>query len=578
MISVCQHVNTRIKPPTLLLPVAALLAQFKDPQIGGRHPLVRNFDLMYVQIGIERLPVSERLALLPPLLKDISKHNNATHQRALFNILLKLLPYFEPPLRGTNEDTALRVTLGFEEAPEDAAYIAFWFAKLMLLNLSVFVPQSQPQQPGQQALPAQRLSCPGLSPDDFEFLTLGGKKETFTPFSVLADIKKSALKFLASGAFTDRERFFPTLIAASDSNSAVSSPAEDIFRRSLASVSLEDATIIAELYALYFGSTTTGTPAVKVVLQTRIVTFLAKSQTAVGENWKTEIVRIIEVGLETDHARLRQAAFSFVNWASRMGGEEVMAAVAGDVVDKVRYWILSTGSEDGSSNNGGDELRGYAYESLGLLAKRAPGIVIEPEWKLLNFLFSRLRDEPAGIVGVSVEGALSTLLPVIAKARMNRDVEEGLEELIVEQMVAQKGRSTRFSAVRYANRTLDFGNVVGRWANLLAVGRKGERGEVVEEAKKGMEMKFSNHMEYTFGRADAVTPHVQVSIHTITVSSTQKKNIPSTPTRRQTQWTLIPTPQPRDTINSRSRRSLMRLTISLTASNITLPHGGPAIS
>lgn len=452
---------------------------------------------MYVQLGIERLPVSERLALLPPLLKDISEHNNATHQRALFNILLKLLPYFEPPPRGTNEDAALRATLGFEENPKDAAYIAFWLAKLMLLNLSVFVPPPQPpqqQHPGQQpqpvqpTQPTQKLSCPGLSPDDFEFLTLGGKKETFTPFSVLAEIKKSALKFLASGAFTDRERFFPTLIAASDSNSAVSSPAEDIFRRSLPSVSFEDADVVAELYALYFGSTTTGVPAVKVVLQTRIVTFLAKSQTAVGENWKCEIVRIVEGGLETEYARLRQAAFSFVNWASRMGGEEVMAAVAGDVVDKVRYWILSTGSEDGGSSNGGDELRGYAYESLGLLAKRSPDIVIEPEWKLLNFLFSRLRDEPAGTVGVSVEGALSTLLPVIAKARMNRDAEEGLEELIVEQMVAQKGRSTRFSAVRYANRTLDFGNVVGRWANLLAVGRKGERGEVVEEAKKGIEM------------------------------------------------------------------------------------------
>lgn len=493
MISICQHVNTRIKPPTLLLPVAALLAQFKDPQIGGKHPLVRNFDLMYVQLGIERLPVSERLALLPPLLKDISGHNNATHQRALFNILLKLLPHFEPPPRGTNEDAALRATLGFEETPRDAVYIAFWLAKLMLLNLSVFVPPPQPQQqPGQQpqqpqpALPAQKLSCPGLSPDDFEFLTLGGKKETFAPFSVLAEIKKSALKFLASGAFTDRERFFPTLIAASDSNSAVSSPAEDIFRRSLPSVSFEDADVVDELYALYFGSAATGVPAVKVVLQTRIVTFLAKSQTAVDENWKSEIVRIVEGGLETDYARLRQAAFSFVNWASRMGGEEVMAAVAGDVVDKVRYWILSTGSEDGGSSNGGDELRGYAYESLGLLAKRAPDIVIEPEWKILNFLFSRLRDEPTGIVGVSVEGALSTLLPVIAKARMNRDIKEGLEELIVEQMVAQKGRSTRFSAIRYANRTLDFGNVVGRWANLLAVGRKGERGEVVEEAKKGM--------------------------------------------------------------------------------------------
>lgn len=468
---------------------------------------------MYVQLGIERLPVSERLALLPPLLKDISKHNNATHQRALFNILLRLLPHFEPPPRGTNEDVALRATLGFEENPGDAAYIAFWFSKLMLLNLSVFVQShSQSQQLGQQV---QKLSCPGLSSDNFEFLTLGGKKETFAPFSVLAEVKKSALKFLASGAFTDRERFFATLIAASDSNSAVSEPAEDIFKRSLPSVSLEDEEIVAELYTLYFGTPATGVPAVKVVLQARIVTLLAKSQAAVNERWKCEIIRIIESGLETEYARLRQTAFSFVNWASRMGSEEVMAAVAGDVVEKVRYWILSTGSENGGSGSGGeDELRGYAYESLGLLAKRAPNIVIEPEWKIVRFLFSRLRDEPAGSVGVSVEGALSTLLPVIAKARMDKDLEEGLEELIVEQMVAQKGRSTRFSAVRYVNRTLEFGNVVGRWANLLAIGRKGERGEVVEEAKKGMEMRFLlcllSHiapmaMGTIFGHTDAVT-------------------------------------------------------------------------
>lgn len=482
MISICQHVNTRIKSPTFLLPVAALLEQFKDPEIGGKYPLIRNFDLMYVQTGIERLPVSERLALLPPLLKDISKHDNHVHQRALFNILLKILPFFEPPPRGTNEDTALRVTLGFAENPEDAAWVAGWISKLMLLNLSVFsTPQAQ--QSG-----TQRFSCPGLSPDDFEFLTLGGKRETFAPFSVLADTKKSVLKFLASGAFIDGERFFPTLIGSSDSNSAVSGPAEDIYKRSLPAVSLDDEDVVANLYALYFGSPTTGMPAVKVVLQARIVALLAKSSAAVGIKCKKEIIGIVESALETDYLRLRQAAFGFVNWASRIGGEEVMVAVAGEVVEKVRYWILSTDSEDNGIGNNGivDEIRGYAYESLGLLAKRSPGTVIEPEWKILKFLFGRLRDEHVGSVGVSVEGALSTLLPVIARAKMDRDTESGLEELIVDQMVAKKGRSTRFSAVRYANRTLAFGNVVGRWVNLLAIGRKGERGEVVEEAKKGM--------------------------------------------------------------------------------------------
>lgn len=479
MISICQHVNTRIKPTTLILPVAALLVQFKDPTIGGSYPLVRNFDLMYIQAGIERLPVSERLALLPPLLKDISKHDNTAHQRVLFNILLKLLVHLKTPVRGTEEDLALRSKMGFDTdtGGEDAEYLADWFKRLMLLNLAAFYTSSDT---------SGILSCAGISAAEFDFLTLGGKKETFSPFSVLADIKKAVLKFLASGAFTDRERFFPCLVATSDTNSVVAEPAEDVFKRALPSVSLDDEGVVTELYKLYFGDPGNGVAAVKVILQARIVGLLAKSTSAVGEQWKEQIVRIVETGLETDYARLRQAAFGFVNWASRVGGEKAMTAVASDVIYKIRYWLLSTSPEDGGGGSGGnDDLRGYAYESLGLLAKRAPEIVVEKDWGILKFLFGRLRDEPAGSVSVSVEGALATLLPVISKRGLDREAEEGLEELIVEQMITEKGRSTRFSAVRYANRILEFRNVVGRWVNLLAIGRSGERGEVVEEAKKG---------------------------------------------------------------------------------------------
>ena len=477
VISICQHVNTRIRPVTIILPVAALLKQFKDPEVGGRYSLVRNFDLMYIQTGIGRLPVLERLELLPPLLKDISKHDNVIHQRSLFNILLKVLVHFEPPGRGTQEDLALRTKMGFDEGTggEDAVWVAGWFKRLMLLNLSAFISDNT----------SGRLNCPGISEAEFDFLTLGGKKETFSPFAVLTDIKKAVLKFLASGAFADQERFFPSLVAASDTNSAVAEPAEDVFKRSLPLVSLDDGEIARELYQLYFGNPSNAIPPVKVVLQARVVGLLAKSTEAIGEQWGDQIVKIVESGLETDYVRLRQAVFAFVNWASRMGGAKVMGTVAVDVVEKIRYWLLST-SQEGGGGAGGDDLRGYGYESLGLLAKRAPGMVVEKDWRILKFLFGRLRDEPAGSVAVSVEGALATLLPTIAKQRLDKETEEGLEELIIEQIIADKGRSTRFSAVRYANRILEFRNVEGRWGNLLALGRKGERGEVVEEAKKGI--------------------------------------------------------------------------------------------
>lgn len=53
VLSVCQHISTRIKAPSIQLPVDALLKQYKK----ANNPLVRRFDLLYVQQGVDRLPV-----------------------------------------------------------------------------------------------------------------------------------------------------------------------------------------------------------------------------------------------------------------------------------------------------------------------------------------------------------------------------------------------------------------------------------------------------------------------------------------------------------------------------------------
>ena len=59
VISVCQHINTRVKSPSVKLPVHALLRQFKE----NRNPLVRHFDLLYIQQGVGRLTVSVSLIM-----------------------------------------------------------------------------------------------------------------------------------------------------------------------------------------------------------------------------------------------------------------------------------------------------------------------------------------------------------------------------------------------------------------------------------------------------------------------------------------------------------------------------------
>lgn len=54
VISVCQHINTRVKPPSIKLPVATLLRQYKD----NHSALVRHFDILYIQQGLDRLAIS----------------------------------------------------------------------------------------------------------------------------------------------------------------------------------------------------------------------------------------------------------------------------------------------------------------------------------------------------------------------------------------------------------------------------------------------------------------------------------------------------------------------------------------
>ncbi|KAI5783555.1 proteasome stabiliser-domain-containing protein [Geopyxis carbonaria] len=457
VIAVCQHISTRIKPTTFTLPVVALLTQFKDPTAGGTNQLIRSFDLMYIKVGLGRIPVSERLELLPALVGDISKFNNEHHQRSLLNIILQLLPHFTPPPRGSTEDTALREKLGFTRAPEDAVWLAGWFRKLMLLRLDILQPNA-PQ--------------PGLTPADVDFLTLDRKKETFSPFSVLAEIKVAVLKFISSGAFTEEERYFVTLIASTDTNSAVADPADDTFKRCASSVSLEDDKIVKELFELLLGKP--GVPAVKPTLQAKIVGLISKSKQAVSGTRKVEINKIIELGLDSNsYPKLKQAVFSFITWTARLADDSLTHELAPGAVEKLRYWILS--NPDAPA-----ELKGYSYENMALLASRCLPIVLEPHLDIIRFFFQRLDDDKGG-VATSIEGALSILLAKIAKEQLDPIVRSALEELLIGTI----SRETRAvgQAVKWAGRLLGFGNVVGRWIGALAVAMGGT---VAEEGGKAL--------------------------------------------------------------------------------------------
>jgi proteasome component ECM29 len=419
--------------------------------------------------------------LLPTILHGLAKDSGKPTCATIFNLFLRLLPQLRIPLRGSKEDIDLRQQLGLDVHQEDAQFVASCFGKLMLLSIV----RSK----------ASGVTCPGLTVQEYEFLTLNGKQETWDPAADeglnLTQTKILVLAFLTSGAFTDEERFLPALFASGDANSRISSAGDDLLKRS--TMSLEKTEIIDILLRIYF--------TLKPALQTKLLILLTKS--AISTTFPRQIVRIVQEALQPDDntnlpakgletIKFRNALFNYMNWVSRIGSADDLSQVAPKLVGFLRSYIEDQGwpvpferSSDAAS------LRALAYETLGSLAKTTPSIVLERDLSLVRWLFRSLTEEGSSdTIFVSIEGALASLLNTFSTP-LEPTIKDELRLLLLHYMTLEEGgaivRSARFATVRWANRCLEYNDIVGRWIDILALGgRTDERNDVVEEGKKGL--------------------------------------------------------------------------------------------
>jgi proteasome component ECM29 len=498
VISVCQHINNRVQAPSIKLPVTALLKQFKEQ----KSQLIRHFDLIYIQQGIDRLGANARIDVLLPLLEGISEIGTSTDQAAVvFNLVLRLLPLLKLPPKDSAEDVQLKIRLGLSD--QDTNFLSSWFEKLLILS------------PADKSAP----SCPGLSPADYAFLNkCAPVSETWNPSSNgglnLAETKVTTLRFLGSGAFTDSERFFPALIASADSNFRLSDLGEEILKRFIPA--LEDADVVRRLYNLYFGSgMSDGATPARPALQIKVLVYLGKSIRATTEI--ANVLRLIEESLLSDAARssqglqaskLRTQIFTFTTWVVRMGSLTDLKRMAPKVIAGLREFIQSQGwpspEASGQKLPATDlSLRGLAYESIGILV---PKVDFEAQneqetisgFELIRWLFTSLSsDDSSPQIFVSIEQALGSILNSSVDS-WDKEFQEHLRPFLLGQMSSHPGevdsvtgsrivRKTQYAAVRFSNRFLPYSDVVARWIDLMAVacGSEGHQ-EVVEEGKKGL--------------------------------------------------------------------------------------------
>jgi len=499
VISICQHINTRIKSQDIRLPVGVLLKQYKDH---GHVALIRHFDILYIQQGISRLALNERLDILPKLLQGIAidYQTSVQHTSQLFHLILRLLVHFKLPLRGSKDDDELRAVLGLSDA--DRLFLSKWFGKLLLLDIV------RRKTPETATLP----TCPGLSSEEYNFLTLQGRPDAWEPGSDaglnLTEAKALVARFVASGLFNDNERFLPALFASADTNSRISEVGEDTFKRVLLSMDLEQSSVIETLFELYFGSNSPNpTLPVKTALRIKILNVLARSvKTTV---YPLQIARVVEQGLlSMDHSttnkstgreatKFRSAIFSLVNFVARRGASTDLAWVAENLVANLRGFIQDQGWPVPDRDQD-MELRGYGYETIGLLAKAAPEkILVEPSMDLLEWLLRSFQQDSAGKdVAVSIEEALSSVLAAFSKP-FDPSVVPRFRQLLLRYASTETPdlavsdrfrRSTRYVATRFANRCLPYDDVLARWIDILAVsGGASERHEIIDEGRRGLD-------------------------------------------------------------------------------------------
>ncbi len=412
------------------------------------------------------------------------------------------------PPRGNTDDLELREKLDLADRANDRAFVTAWLGKLILFGIN---------HPG-------ATRCPGLSMEDCSFLQLYGKRDTWTPNVTgglnLVETKVVASRFLASGAFVDSERFLPALFASADPNSRISEIGDDILKRATSAVSLEDTNLVQQLYEMYLGSRgTEGSLPARAPLQTKILSILCRSKSA--SSFMHQSTQIIEEALtprdtlETsgnaplpkqglEASKLKGQVFAFTNWLTRISSPADLSGFAPGLVSQLRSYIESQGwprVQTDAIALGPGELasRAFAYESIGLLAAACPDSLLrEPNLELLRWLFTSLSEDSSGKdTSASIERALSSVLGAFG-GDLDSELESSLTSLLLHHMSLHPGvseesdyhiiRSTRFLAVRFANRCLPFSNTTARWIDILAMdGDASERSAILEDGRKGLD-------------------------------------------------------------------------------------------
>ncbi|KAF9912670.1 hypothetical protein EC991_009406 [Linnemannia zychae] len=458
VVSILTHINKRVRPkPAISLPVTPLLQQFST----NGSVLVKNFTLIYIEMGYERLSLEDKLAGLPQLIKGISRRPVA-QQTTLVHMILPCLS----EVKQLNEDNTTADPYDFIANPLDAVVLLSRFQDVLLYRQPIIAqptlhPSSGAQSPSSPFPGASAPSIPdGMSPQSLLYVT-NNRKASWATTNELKNIKTGVSRFICSTtSFPDAlptqvhlERFVALIAATGDAYNEVVSMGEDGLKR-IKLPDLEDKVVVDRLFQMYQGSN--------------------RGKLVPGPKTNTKLV---------------MAGMAFVQWIARMGSQAALAPIAPVLVSGLLKYTRENSDAVGMES---DAAKGFAYVATSLISKRVPEI-FRKDLSITEGFFDQLTSQPPN-VKTYIQEALCTLLDAFQPLKewaSESDIKRVLA--IIEGNMNKEEHQARYCAIRFATGLFPFSDVASKYVCLMTVADP--KLEIREEAKRGLTFPTARALE-----------------------------------------------------------------------------------
>ncbi|CAH1774881.1 unnamed protein product [Owenia fusiformis] len=442
------HINKRVKSrPKIQLPVDDLLKQYMSPDATA---FITNFTILYVKMGVSRLPPEQQGALVPTLFNCL-EGKPKPQQDCILQLMITAIQYMKIP-----EDPAKsKVLLPLQDKPQLTKNLLAYMLDALLLPYG---------WTGQKEGAPTMSAPPGLTTSSYKALTAEGIPEP----DALEKIKIGLLKLLGANMLPEHDVVCLYTVATADARHNVAETADKELKRISGSVDWNNMAVISKLFAIYQGTVVVkGKPSpikpehirlpVNIRVKLKIFPYFLRSSES-ANHFPACIQVLFDALFGTDtNAKLKSLGVQYVHHICLHASDAKFNPIAGVLMNGMIKLVKN------SSEN--SNIRGRAYVAVGKIGKRAPNLVSKDIALLQQFFDAITKEE--GELKLAIQEALSMMSSAFKDLSGTNCA---LMEALILQNIEKVESQARLMSVQYASNVFPSYHIPSTYVLLLAAG------------------------------------------------------------------------------------------------------------